>query len=89
MVVVDGAIQPVYGSIIILINEQRIAAGKSAGGFINPTIYANPSAFNDIVTGGNQGCGTPGFTSVPGWDPVTGLGTPNYTRLLAVFMALP
>jgi hypothetical protein len=23
------------------------------------------------------------------WDPVTGLGTPNYPKLLSVFMALP
>jgi tripeptidyl-peptidase-1 len=71
-----------------LINEQRVSAGKSAVGFINPTLYANPSAFNDITSGGNQGCGTAGFTAVTGWDPVTGLGTPNYSELLSVFMAL-
>lgn len=84
-----SASAPTFGAIITLINEQRISAGKSAVGFINPTIYANPSAFTDIVTGGNQGCGTAGFTAVAGWDPVTGLGTPNYTKLLAVFSALP
>lgn len=98
VVAVDGALSlvygtsasaPTFGAIITLINEERIKAGKSAVGFINPTIYANPAAFNDIVTGGNQGCGTAGFTSVAGWDPVTGLGTPNYTKLLAVFSALP
>lgn len=83
-----SASSPTFGAIITLINEQRIKAGKTAVGFINPTIYANPGAFNDIVTGGNQGCGTVGFTSVAGWDPVTGLGTPNYGKLLAVFMAL-
>ncbi len=97
VVAVDGSLSlvygtsassPVFGSIITLINEQRVAAGKSAVGFLNPTLYANPGAFTDIISGGNQGCGTNGFTAVAGWDPVTGLGTPNYTKLLAVFLAL-
>jgi len=97
VVAVDGALSliygtsasaPTFGAIITLINQQRIAAGKSAVGFINPTLYANPSAFTDIVTGGNKGCGTAGFTAVTGWDPVTGLGTPIYSKLLAAFLAL-
>ncbi|TVY15302.1 Tripeptidyl-peptidase sed1 [Lachnellula arida] len=97
VVAVDGSLSlvygtsassPTFGSVITLINEQRIHANKSAVGFINPTVYANPSAFNDITSGGNEGCGTDGFTAVEGWDPVTGLGTPNYPKLLAVFMAL-
>ena len=94
VVAVDGSLSliygtsassPTFGSIITLINEQRVNSGKAVVGFINPTIYANPSAFNDITTGGNQGCGTAGFTSVTGWDPVTGLGTPNYAKLLTAF----
>ena len=95
VVAVDGSLSlvfgtsasaPTFGSIITLINEERVKAGKPTVGFINPTLYANPGAFNDIVSGGNQGCGTPGFTAVEGWDPVTGLGTPNYEKLLQVFM---
>lgn len=58
-------------------------------GFINPVLYANPSALNDITKGSNPGCGTKGFKAVKGWDPLTGLGTPNYVQLLSVFMALP
>ncbi|TVY34558.1 Tripeptidyl-peptidase [Lachnellula subtilissima] len=97
VVAVDGTLSlvygtsasaPTFGSVITLINQQRIAANKSVVGFINPTVYANPSAFNDITSGGNEGCGTDGFTAVEGWDPVTGLGTPNYPKLLAAFMAL-
>ena len=84
-----SASAPTFGAIITLINEQRANSGKGPVGFINPTIYANPSAFNDITIGGNQGCGTAGFTAVSGWDPVTGLGTPNYPKLLSVFQALP
>jgi len=72
-----------------LINAARLDLGKSPIGFINPTLYTNPGMFNDITSGGNQGCGTPGFTAVTGWDPVTGLGTPNFPKMLAVFLALP
>lgn len=72
-----------------LVNEQRLAANKSPVGFLNPALYANPQVMNDITNGGNQGCGTAGFQSVSGWDPVTGLGTPNYPAMLSMFMALP
>ena len=83
---------PVVASIFTLINEERLAAGKSPVGFVNPTLYANPQMFNDITIG-NQSLGAPcagnGFYCVPGWDPVTGLGTPKYNEWLEVFMALP
>lgn len=82
-----SASAPVVGSIFTLINEQLAAAGKNPVGFVNPVLYANPDVFNDITSGSNPGCGTAGFSAVPGWDPVTGLGTPNYEKLLGVFMA--
>lgn len=86
----DGtsASAPIVAGLITLINQQRLAKGKSTVGFINPVLYANPGAMNDIVSGNNPGCGTNGFSAVPGWDPVTGLGTPNYAKLLQVWMAL-
>lgn len=74
---------------ITLINEQRIKAGKGTVVFLNPVVYSNPGAMNDIKIGGNRGCGTSGFRAVTAWDPVTGLGIPNYSKLLDVFMALP
>ncbi|KAG6845624.1 hypothetical protein H0H87_006677 [Tephrocybe sp. NHM501043] len=68
-----SASSPVVGSLITLVNDARIARGKGPVGFINPAIYsaAFASAFNDITSGGNQGCGTAGFTATNGWDPVT------------------
>ncbi|KAH8112254.1 subtilisin-like protein [Phellopilus nigrolimitatus] len=86
-----SAAAPTTGSIITLINDARLAAGKGPVGFINPAIYSAPfsAAFNDITQGGNQGCGTPGFEATTGWDPVTGLGTPNFERLLALWLQLP
>lgn len=84
-----SASTPTFASLVNLINEQRITAKKSPVGFLNPTLYANPQVLNDITNGGNQGCGTAGFQSVSGWDPVTGLGTPNYPAMLNLFMGLP
>ena len=46
-------------------------------------------AFNDITNGTNPGCGTVGFNTELGWDPVTGVGTPNFVLLLALWLALP
>lgn len=69
-----SASSPVFGSIIALINEQLVAAGKSPVGFINPVLYANPEVLTDVTNGTNPGCGTDGFSATPGWDPLTGLG---------------
>lgn len=81
-----SASAPVFASILTRINEERLAAGKSTVGFVNPLLYKNPGAFFDVISGNNSGCGTPGFYAAKGWDPVTGLGTPNYPALLKVFM---
>ncbi|KAG4026987.1 hypothetical protein MFRU_034g00470 [Monilinia fructicola] len=84
-----SASTPIFASVINLINEERLALGKSTVGFINPVLYSNPQVLNDITNGSNPNCGTDGFSAVPGWDPVTGLGTPNYPKLLELFLDLP
>jgi tripeptidyl-peptidase-1 len=81
-----SASAPVFASILTRINEERLAAGKSTVGFVNPVLYAHPEAFFDVTQGDNPGCGTNGFSAAEGWDPVTGLGSPNYPALLKVFM---
>jgi tripeptidyl-peptidase-1 len=80
---------PTFASLVNMINAKRLNAKKSPVGFLNPTLYANPQVLTDITIGGNQGYGTKGFTAVPGWDPVTGLGTPNFPAMLDLFMGLP
>ncbi|CAJ2503639.1 Uu.00g110330.m01.CDS01 [Anthostomella pinea] len=82
-----SAASPTFGAIITLINAARLAVGKSTVGFINPFIYANADMFNDITSGSNPGCGTDGFTAVEGWDPVTGLGTPNFPKMRTAWLA--
>lgn len=84
-----SASSPIFASLINRIVEERLAAGKGPLGFINPVIYQHPEVFNDIKNGSNPGCGTNGFDAVDGWDPVTGLGTPNYPKLLDLFLNLP
>ncbi|ORY67675.1 Pro-kumamolisin [Pseudomassariella vexata] len=84
-----SASAPVFASMINMINEKRIEAGKGPVGFINPVLYENPQIMNDITTGNNPGCGTDGFAAVEGWDPLTGLGTPDYPSLEKLFTGLP
>ena len=87
---------PVFASLLNRINEERLKAGKSTIGFANPALYANPSMLHDITVGVSNpttgapetGCGTTGFAAASGWDPVTGLGTPNYPAMLSYFMSL-
>lgn len=86
-----SASTPVVGSILAMVNDARLTIGKKPIGFINPAIYSDAfsSAFHDITSGNNQGCNTPGFSAVPGWDPVTGLGTPSFAKLLEKWLTLP
>ncbi len=70
-----SAVAPLWAGLIARLNQ---AAGKPLG-FVNPTLYANPSALDDIVSGNNGA-----YSAGPGWDACTGLGTPNGTRLLAL-----
>ncbi|KUJ07551.1 subtilisin-like protein [Mollisia scopiformis] len=89
---IDGtsASAPVFASIISMINNELLNAGKSVVGFINPALYSHPEALNDVVVGQNEGCGAnPAFNAAEGWDPVTGLGTPDYERLRNMFLELP
>jgi subtilase family serine protease len=47
----------------------------------DPTTYA--ADFYDVTVGNNQADpSVPGYDNGPGWDPVTGLGTPNAAKLV-------
>ncbi|KAI0306132.1 subtilisin-like protein [Multifurca ochricompacta] len=93
-VIVGGSVQPTDGTscssptaaaVISLLNDYLISHGKSPLGFLNPWLYSKGVAgLNDITSGSNPGCGTNGFSAVTGWDPVTGLGTPDFGKLQAL-----
>ncbi|KAF9266300.1 tripeptidyl peptidase A [Marasmius fiardii PR-910] len=77
-----SASSPTFAGIVALLNDARLKKGQSPLGFLNPLIYKKGvDGFNDITFGNNPGCGTPGFNATKGWDPVTGLGTPNFKKL--------
>ncbi|KAH9020545.1 subtilisin-like protein [Lactarius deliciosus] len=78
---------PVFAGIISLLNDYLITNGRPPLGFLNIRLYDDGFAgLNDITSGSNPGCGTDGFSAVPGWDPVTGLGTPDFEKLQNIFM---
>ncbi|EQB53937.1 Pro-kumamolisin [Colletotrichum gloeosporioides Cg-14] len=86
-----SASAPVFASMVALINNARQAVGKSPVGFLNPFLYGiGNRALRDVKTGWNSGCGvTQAFAASDGWDPVTQLGTPDFSRLLELYMSLP
>merc|ERR1712072_450813 len=78
-----SAASPVAAGVFARLNGLRLTAGKSPLGFLNPFIYKNPGAFQDVTTGKNTGSplNKDGFSAAKGWDPATGWGTPDYTAL--------
>uniref|UniRef100_A0A7S3YK42 subtilisin n=2 Tax=Lotharella globosa TaxID=91324 RepID=A0A7S3YK42_9EUKA len=77
---------PVVAGVFALLNGLRLAAGKSPMGFLNPFIYKNPSAFQDVKSGRNDAGTSYGFTAIEGWDAATGFGTPDYEAMKAAAM---
>jgi tripeptidyl-peptidase-1 len=77
---------PVVAAIFARLNAARFAKSGKPLGFLNPWIYTHADAFNDVVVGiidhGNKKRNG-GFEAIKGWDPATGVGTPNWPRMLA------
>jgi len=83
-----SAAAPFWAGLIALADQE---AGHPLG-FVNPAIYRiarGPmyhKAFHDITTGNNtvvlNGVTITGYQAGPGWDPVTGWGTPDAQVLI-------
>jgi subtilase family serine protease len=83
-----SAATPLWAGVIALADQE---AGQHLG-FVNPAIYAiarGPAyhrAFHDVVTGDNSVLWTTGvftgYNAGPGWDPVTGWGSPDAQYLV-------
>lgn len=69
-----SAVAPLFAGLVTLLQQ---SLGHRLG-FINPVLYLHPDAFTDITVGNNNG-----YKAGPGWDPVTGLGSPIGTALPA------
>lgn len=97
-----SASAPFFAAVVSQLNSVRLEAGKPRLGFLNPLLYkfGLNSGFTDIVDGGSSGCtgtdmysGLPtpfvphaSWNATPGWDPVTGLGTPIFPQLSEMVM---
>jgi kumamolisin len=90
-IVVDGspstvggtsAVAPLWAGLFACINQ---SLGKNVG-YVNPLFYTSgvASALHDITSGSNGG-----YNAGPGWDPCTGLGTPDGDALLAALQNAP
>jgi kumamolisin len=77
-VVVGGtsAVAPLWSALIALISQKL----TTAAGYLNPLVYAAPAepTFHDITKGNNNG-----YSAGSGWDPCSGVGTPNGAALLS------
>jgi subtilase family serine protease len=83
-----SAATPLWAGVIALADQE---AGQHLG-FVNPAIYAiarGPAyhrAFHDVVTGDNSVLWPTGifvgYSAGPGWDPVTGWGSPDAQYLV-------
>jgi len=83
-----SASSPSFAGIVTLLNQERLKAGKTMG-FINPFLYSNTDCFTDITKGTNAISPSKiGWECAKGWDPVTGLGTPIVSKLLAAVQLL-
>jgi kumamolisin len=78
-----SAVAPLWAGLLALVNQRLTKAGKPSAGFVNPLLYTNATAFHDIVKGNNDIDGTlRKYSARAGWDPCTGLGTPDGTKLM-------
>mmetsp|Transcript_63878 Transcript_63878/g.144158 ORF Transcript_63878/g.144158 Transcript_63878/m.144158 type:complete len:272 (+) Transcript_63878:2-817(+) len=83
-----SASAPTWAGIAARLVDLALAKTGKPLGLINPLLYKmyaeKPQAFTDVTVGDNKctedGCAEvcKGYECAKGWDPVTGLGTPNY-----------
>lgn len=76
-----SAVAPLMAALIALLNQAK----QKNVGFLNPFLYSNASkgVVHDVTSGTNAITKTVnGYNAGPGWDPCSGLGTPDGTAIL-------
>jgi kumamolisin len=75
-----SAAAPYWAAVYALSRQYARTRGAGEPGYANPLLYAvartHPEVFNDVTQGGNRF-----YRARPGWDYVTGLGSPNAALL--------
>lgn len=93
---------PILAGMLALLNQSQRAMGQ---GNINPVLYSLAAqsgtygaVFHDVVTGNNQctaanntcsGAGQAGYTAGSGYDQASGLGSLDFSQLLAAWPSAP
>ena len=72
-----SAVSPLWAALTARLNQ---SLGRPLG-FLNPFLYNQPKSFFDVTLGNNAGPNEKGYKSGLGWDPCTGLGSPNGEEL--------
>ena len=84
-----SAAAPPWCAIVAIANSIRAGMGKGTiGTNFQNAVYANPTAFHDITKGSNGTCGAV-CTAGPGYDFVTGLGSPMAPLVVEALVAVP
>lgn len=78
-----SAVAPLWAGLVALLNQQL----GSHVGFLNPKLYSLGQGFQDITSGNNDDSKLGHYSAQAGWDPCTGLGSPNGSALLSALMS--
>jgi kumamolisin len=81
-----SAVAPLWSALITQLNQSLGRTnGRARAGYLNPILYEKvaPACFHPVISGGNGLYG-----AKLGWNPCTGNGSPDGTRLIQVLMAL-
>ncbi|MGO9384097.1 MAG: protease pro-enzyme activation domain-containing protein [Mycobacterium sp.] len=76
-----SAVAPLMAALVTLLNQAK----QKNVGFLNPFLYSSVAkgVVHDVTSGTNAITNTvKGYNAGPGWDPCSGLGTPDGTAIL-------
>ena len=82
-----AAASPLWAGLIALINQ---GLGRNVG-YINPALYTKlgpAGVLRSITQGNNSVQGVKGYEAGPGWNAVTGWGSPDGRKLLQALQSL-
>jgi subtilase family serine protease len=75
-----SAAAPQWAALFAIVNSMRKSPLSGDPGVLYQV--ASPATFHDITSGSNGDCGPPVCTAAPGYDYVTGLGSPIANQLI-------